>query len=86
MEDRLHVRLGDRGERRISGARTCWASTDRRRRRRKEAEGGRQIRFRRYEPIYNCVLTVGVAGEGREEVDVLGKKQKLVRVELTPTN
>ncbi|MGD9713835.1 MAG: transglutaminase family protein [Thermomicrobiales bacterium] len=50
----------------------------------KKPKPGDKFSFLRYEPTYNSVLTVRVVVKPREAVDVLGKKQTLLRVELTP--
>jgi transglutaminase-like putative cysteine protease len=51
---------------------------------RKKPKPGDTFTFRRYEPIYNHVLTVRVKVARPETVDVLGTKRTLLRVELTP--
>ena len=84
-EDKLQVKIEGRGERRVAwskdvlGARAQEALFAQ-----KKPKVGDKFTFRRYEPIYNAVLTVRAEVKAAEEVDVLGKKQKLVRVELTP--
>ncbi len=45
---------------------------------------GERFSFRSYEPTYNTVVTIQALVKEREEVAVLGKKQNLLRVELTP--
>jgi transglutaminase-like putative cysteine protease len=62
--------LGSRGQERLFGAR--------------KPKPGERFSFRRYEPVYNAVLTVRVEVKGRETVDVLGAKKSLLRVELKP--
>jgi transglutaminase-like putative cysteine protease len=51
---------------------------------RKKPKPGDRFTFRRYEPVYNNVLTVRVLVKERETVDVLGTKRRLLRVEMTP--
>src|SRR5262245_4495416 len=85
VEDRLHVKIEGRGERRVPasqdvlGARAQEALLAR-----KKPKAGDKFTFQRYEPIYNAVLTVHAEVKVAEEIDVLGKKEKLVRVDLTP--
>jgi len=50
----------------------------------KKPKSGDTFAFPRYEPIINYVVTMRVNVKDQEEVDVLGKKQKLLRVEMTP--
>lgn len=84
-DDKLHVKIEGRGERGVawnadvlgSRAQEALFAT-------KRPKAGDKFSFQRYEPIYNSVLTVRVEVKPVEEVEVLGKKQKLVRVELTP--
>jgi hypothetical protein len=84
-DDKLVVKVEGRGERRVPwnaavlGVRaqeSLFAA--------KKPKAGDKFTFHRYEPIYNAVLTVRVEVKPLEEVDVLGKKQKLLRVEMTP--
>lgn len=50
----------------------------------KKPKAGDRFSFQRYEPTYNMVLTVRVEIKPREEVVVLDRKMKLLRVEMTP--
>ncbi len=50
----------------------------------KKPKAGDTFTFPRYEPIVNFVVTMNVKVKDKEEVDVLGKKQMLLRVEMTP--
>ncbi len=50
----------------------------------KKPKAGDTFAFPRYEPIVNYVVTMRVAVKDKETVDVLGKKQALLRVEMTP--
>jgi transglutaminase-like putative cysteine protease len=50
----------------------------------KKPKSSERFTFLRYEPTYNTLLTVRVQVKEREEVDVLGTKRSLLRVELTP--
>jgi transglutaminase-like putative cysteine protease len=50
----------------------------------RKPKAGDRFAFSRFEPTYNAVLTVRVEVKPRESVDVLGKKQSLLRVEMTP--
>jgi transglutaminase-like putative cysteine protease len=45
---------------------------------------GKQFSFSTYEPTVNTVVTIQAEVRQPEEVPVLGKKEKLLRVELTP--
>ena len=45
---------------------------------------GDRFAYRRWEPTYNAVLTVLVEVKEREEIEVAGKRRKLLRVELVP--
>jgi transglutaminase-like putative cysteine protease len=85
IEDKLHVKIEGRGERWVAwgsdvlGVRAqeaLFAS--------KKPRAGNKLTFRRYEGVYNSVLTVRAVVKPAEEVDVLGKKQKLLRVEMQP--
>ncbi len=48
----------------------------------RKAKVGDQIVFQSYEPTVNTVVTVRASVKEREEVDVLGTRKKLMRVEL----
>ncbi len=50
----------------------------------KKPKAGDTFTFPRYEPIANYVVTMNVQAKEKEEVDLLGKKQSLLRVEMTP--
>jgi hypothetical protein len=84
--DKLHVRMdGGRVERRapwspgVVGQREQEAMLSARRPR-----PGDTFTFERFEPVYCSVLTVRGAVKPAEEVDVLGARMKLLRVEMTP--
>jgi transglutaminase-like putative cysteine protease len=50
----------------------------------KKPKKGDRFTFLRYEPTYNNVLTIRALVKGPEEVDVLGTRRNLLRVELVP--
>jgi hypothetical protein len=50
----------------------------------KKPKSGDTWSFPRYEPIVNYVVTMRVEVKEKEEVQLLGKKQALLRVEMTP--
>src|SRR5260370_16696159 len=50
----------------------------------KKPKAGDTFTFPRYEPIVNYVVTMRVNVKEQEEVQLLGKKQSLLRVEMTP--
>jgi transglutaminase-like putative cysteine protease len=50
----------------------------------KKPKVGETFTFPRYEPIINHVVTMRVRVKEEEEVQLLGKKQSLLRVEMTP--
>jgi transglutaminase-like putative cysteine protease len=84
--ERLHVKVdGGRIERRIrwSGEVVGLGRLEHLFEKRKPKPGER-FTFLRYEPTLNAVVTVRVAVQGREAVDVLGKPRSLLRVELVP--
>jgi hypothetical protein len=50
----------------------------------KKSQPGETFSFPRYEPIVNYVVTLRVNVKDLEDVQVLGKKRSLLRVEMTP--
>lgn len=49
-----------------------------------KVQPGAQFTYRSYEPTFNAVVTAKAIVKDYEMVDVLGKKQKLLRAEVTP--
>src|SRR5262245_49413675 len=85
-DDKLHVKIDDgRIERRVRWSAEVLGLTQQEALfASKKPKVGDKFSFQRYEPIYNMVLTVRVEVKPREEVVVLDKKVKLLRVEMTP--
>jgi transglutaminase-like putative cysteine protease len=84
--DKLHVKVDNgRLERRIAWSGEVLGVVQQEKLfARKKPKPGDRFSFRRYEPVYNNVLTVRALVKKRETVDVLGTRRNLLRVELIP--
>jgi transglutaminase-like putative cysteine protease len=85
-EDRMHVRIDNgRIDRKLRWGEDIVGLYRRDRLfQEKKPKPGDRFSYLTYDPTVNAVVTIQVAVKEEEEVDLLGKRQRLLRVELTP--
>jgi transglutaminase-like putative cysteine protease len=86
VDDRLHVKVDNgRLERRLRWSPEVLGLRQQEQLfARKKPKPGDRFSFQRFEPTYNAVLTVRVEVKKPENVDMLGERRSLLRVEMTP--